>query len=70
MDNRKIYEKRFPKCHKTETCFARKDGKCTILRSAYKKKEVCPFRKEYMEITRGKYFKFIPREWGKDYEKE
>lgn len=41
-----------PKCNENRTCFAKEDGKCTILLKNYPKGK-CPFRKSKREYERG-----------------
>ena len=41
-----------PKCNENRTCFAKEDGKCTILLKNYPKGK-CPLRKSKREYERG-----------------
>lgn len=41
-----------PVCNENRTCFAKEDGKCTILLKNYPKGK-CPFRKTPREYKRG-----------------
>ena len=47
----------FPKCCGKEPCFARREGKCTILKEAYIP-WMCPFRKPKSTYTNGVYYPF------------
>ena len=44
-----------PKCTDQRRCFAKEDGKCTILSSTYGDKP-CKFRKPVCDVTNGKYY--------------
>jgi len=48
-----------PKCRETRVCFAKKNGKCTLLTKTGKK-GTCNFCKPSREMTDGKYYPFNP----------
>jgi hypothetical protein len=48
-----------PKCHETRVCFAKKNGKCTLLTKTGKK-GTCNFCKPVRDITDGKFYPFNP----------
>lgn len=48
-------------CIDERPCFARKDGKCTILKKSFRfMKKRCPFCKERKEVTNGVYYPYNP----------
>ena len=52
------------KCNDKRNCFAKKDGKCTVLTSAYE--GACPFQKANRGITNGKYYPYVIKtSWSK-----
>ena len=45
------------KCREYEKCFARsQSGGCSILSATYPREGMCPFRKPYPDITKGKIY--------------
>ena len=45
------------KCHEFEKCFARsQNGGCSVLSCTYPQAGMCPFRKPYPDITKGKIY--------------
>lgn len=55
-----------PKCRQTGECFARDNGKCTILS---KTSETCSFQKPDREVTNGVRYPFNP-DYGKTDEQQ
>lgn len=52
-------ELREPRCRDKRECFARENGKCTLLTEA-RKDGKCSFCKEKREYTNGVYYPYIP----------
>lgn len=45
-----------PTCRDERTCFARKNGKCTLLSDSYPPGR-CPFCKEFRDVTGGRVYR-------------
>lgn len=45
-----------PTCRDERTCFARKNGRCTLLSDSYAPGR-CPFCKEFRDVTGGRVYR-------------